>query len=464
MTGNPALLVYYLSQRAGLLLPHGVGIYTFPHRTFQEYLAACYLTDHDYPDRLAELARADPNRWREVALLAGAKAARGSAFAAWALAEALCYRDVDDPKGQRADAWGAHLAGQALAETTDLHNISERYQEKVALVRRWMIYIVERSDLPAVERARAGDTLARLGDPRAEAMTIEGMEFSYVLAGAFVMGEGKEQHLNAQLNYDYWLGCHPVTQAQFSTFVGAGGYAEERYWPEAREANYWKAGQFQDPIDEEPRAGPSPYGGVFNLPNHPVVGITWYEALAFCRWLTETRAEHLPPGWVFSLPSEAEWEKAARGSVQIPPLPVVRTLGQGLRASDEAQKTQVRNKRQERIYPWGATFDPNLANMEETRLGTTSAIGCFPGGASPYAVLDMSGNVLEWTRSHDAPYPYDPRDGREVLSASPGVSRATRGGAFSSSGAVHCAARASFLPGLKGRITGFRVAAAPIRI
>jgi len=143
---------------------------------------------------------------------------------------------------------------------------------------------------------------------------------------------------------------------------------------------------------------------------------------------------------------------------------MVRTLGQGLRASDEAQKTQVRNKRQERIYPWGATFDPNLANMEETRLGTTSAIGCFPGGASPYAVLDMSGNVLEWMRGHDAPYPYDPRDGREVLSASPGVSRATRGGAFSSSGAVHCAARASFLPGLKGRITVFRVAAAPIRI
>ncbi|MBV7333985.1 hypothetical protein KFU94_38275 [Chloroflexi bacterium TSY] len=128
---NPLLLIEYLSQRAGLILPRGVGVYSFPHRSFQTYLAAWHLTDEDYPDQLAALACNVPDRWREVALLAGAKAARGTASAIWSLVDALCHEEPSE--WGEAQCWGAHLAGQALVETANLHRVSERNQRNLLL-------------------------------------------------------------------------------------------------------------------------------------------------------------------------------------------------------------------------------------------------------------------------------------------------------------------------------------------
>ncbi|MGE0683978.1 MAG: SUMF1/EgtB/PvdO family nonheme iron enzyme, partial [Candidatus Binatia bacterium] len=420
---RPARLIEYLSNRAGLLEPRGVEVYAFPHRTFQEYLAACYLTERDdFPDNIADLLRAEPNRWREVTLLAGAKAVRGAAANAWLLADALCSGFVEPPMRKTEEErgyWGALLAAQMLIENKSLEQVSERNKAKVACLRQWLTCILRHGVLSPVDRTQAGDALAIIGDPRfrADAWYLPAeplLGFVEIPAGPFVMGSDPQkdedaredeqpQHTVELATYD--MARYPVTVAQFRAFVEQSGY---------------------QPTDEDSLRG---------LDTHPVVNVTWYDAMAYCQWLTrklqgwsdlpEPLATIFREGGRVTLPSEAEWEKAARGA-------------------------------DGRLYPWGDEFDPNKTNTSETGINGTSAVGCFPGGKSPYDILDMSGNVWEWTRSlwgekWEEPkftYPYDPTDTRrENLSASNNILRVLRGGAFwSSQRYARCASRLRHLP------------------
>jgi len=172
----------------------------------------------------------------------------------------------------------------------------------------------------------------------------------------------------------------------------------------------------------------------------------WYEAVAFCRWLQEQIANRTWQVWLngqvkacrvepqnvtIRLPSEAEWEKAARG-----------TDG--------------------RRFPWGPEADPNRANYDHTGIGTTSAVGCFPGGASPYGVEDLSGNVWERcaTKWED-----DYRDYKGDNSLEGHAIRVLRGGSFASGHRyVRCGARFVYNPDFRYRDIGFRVVATPVHL
>ena len=225
---NPLELRNYLSQRAGLLITHGVGMYTFPHRTFQEYLAARYLTTYKFPTELARLTRTDPERWREAALLAAAKSKGGADYAMWGLVDRLCRHDATD-KSTVEDHWGALVAGQALAETVDpaLKRDDEAQDEIFERVQNWQVHILKSSALPAIERTYAGDSLATLGDPRFDAnhwhLPKESLwGFVEIPEGEFIMGDDEDDRAKPQHKLKllrYFIARYPTTVAQFKSLL-----------------------------------------------------------------------------------------------------------------------------------------------------------------------------------------------------------------------------------------------------
>ena len=175
--------------------------------------------------------------------------------------------------------------------------------------------------------------------------------FVYVLAGPFQMGSNDysdEQPVHTMSVEAFWLGKTPVTNAQFRPFVESDGYTNQAFWTNA--GWQWRtSNKITQPGDKQ-----------WNTPQHPVVGVSWYEAMAYVAWLVQATGQSI------RLPTEAEWEKGARG-----------TDG--------------------RKYPWGNEAPRiNRCNFKNNE-GQTTPVGKYPDSASPYGALDMAGNVWEWT-------------------------------------------------------------------
>jgi formylglycine-generating enzyme required for sulfatase activity len=254
-------------------------------------------------------------------------------------------------------------------------------------------------------------------------------------AGPFLMGspEGDDRHVNCEpgqfeltLDYDYAIGKYPVTVGQYRAFVDAGGYDDERWWTKAgwrrRESEGWTQPRYWD--DQK-------WAGDDNL---PVVGVSWYEAYAYTRWLSDVT------GCEYRLPTEAEWEKAARGGLKIP----------------NARGGMKNNPNPSRIWPWGDEPPTDQLCCFEENSDRTSPVTSHPAQArqQPYGLYHMAGNVWEWCLSKwAAPFTHP-----EVNHPEGDGVRVLRGGSFDYDAVkARCSSRGTGSPYKEGHNRGFRV-------
>ena len=243
-------------------------------------------------------------------------------------------------------------------------------------------------------------------------------EFLIVPAGDFIMGcdnpslPSEEAPEHVLYLPEYRISRTQITNLQYIYFVISTGYKTPYHWTELQK--------------------------LISIGDHPVVNISWYDAMAYCNWVTDRLRDvgAIKLGQVVRLPSEAEWEKAARGDV-------------GLK------------------YPWGNTFDSDLCNFTDTNIENTTPVEKYSHVASPYGCLDLVGNTWEWTISLWGTslnkcqfiYPYNPNDGRENIHTDEKYRRIIRGGGYYyGAECVTSYTRNHFRPNIYHTAGGFRVA------
>jgi len=240
-------------------------------------------------------------------------------------------------------------------------------------------------------------------------LVIGGLEFLRVTKGKFVMGSKDDSELAQDREKpqhtvdlsDYWMAKFILTNEQYAEFLGK----------QKHPVSDWQ-----------------------NKKDHPVVNVSWEDAVAYCKWFNETHQSELKEAGnlTLRLPSEAEWEKAARGAY-----------------GNE--------------WPWGNEFDKTKCNSSEGGKGGTTPVGAYSslGGDSPYGCADMVGNVWEWCADWYDEAEYKKRASGSVIAPrgpQSGTGRVLRGGSFYSNRYnARCAYRLNYNPDARGNYIGFRV-------
>ena len=414
-----------IESRSGLLQsPQAENrVFSFPHRSYQEFLAGAWLTDrceNEFVQTAAGLVDESRYWWEVVRWAVGIQArVRQNFHAPLGLVAELAEPPEAAPVPRLA--WlRLLLAGHLLAEMEAV-NLRGLAAGKTALakVSSLLVRLIQSESLPPVERAEAGIVLAKLGDPRPgvgldDQTKLPLFDWVDVPASKFKGGDG----LAPRTLSAFRLSRYPTTVAQYRAFV-AKGYAEDgtpereaelkRWWGD--EGLKWKRASKID--------GPEIYDDpVFQTPNHPQVGVSWYEAAAFCRWVSES----LGGEENIRLPDEAEWEQAARWAPE-------------------------KGNADDRYFAWAGSSkgDKDLGqrcNCSATELGHTSAVGLFPSSQAGCGALDMTGNVWEWSEN-------------KVGNSSRGL----RGGSWVNvnPASLSVSFRINYVPVFRSNLVGFRV-------
>ena len=442
-------------------------IYALPHMTFEEYLAGRYL------GRLPKFAtqvrhhlhRSD--RSREPVVFLG---------------EHLCFREGDDdkldmmlnklvpgcfPAKPSAEDWRcAWVAGDLLML---YRRALQDKPESDARVIGALRMLVSTGALTAPERAAAGRTLSILGDPRPGTGTIEvagvgsvpDIQWCLVPGGPFLMGstsdvEGVYEDEQPQFEYTrldraYHIARYPVTNAQFGAFVDDdAGY---RIAATGGRRPGWHGARIARARETSVRLS--------RLDNHPAVGITFYEAVAWCTWASERlrQAGLLAEGWVLRLPSEAEWEKAARGGYQVPS---ERRLTWFYSARSLMPRIPGSTPTRPPLSLGGQEIDPEPRQLRRYRASAARRPWAPSRPvSSPYGCLDMAGNVVgvdgdEVDRELRGLRPRQDND------LEGDARRVVRGGSFDDNqGYCRCACRVGCDAATSSDDPGFRVVVAP---
>ncbi len=405
-----------IEQRSGLLTARGEGVYAFSHLTFQEYLAALAVAAKDgYGYMEYTLARLHDKWWREVILLEAGYLSAQSKERTTRLIQAIAdSKDKKEPFSNLVLASEcARDAGANRVEGSLEKNIHRRLRKGVEKPPPLIVKISKRFGVKGwiEQRGAAMNALVRAGSgywkpPYGEPEWIE------IPAGECWMGEGEKADRGPIMSSGgglffgvlgkkhrvyldaYAISRIPITNAQYFMFVKS----EEREAP-----GHWG--------DKRPPRG---------LESHPVVNVSWYDAMAYSQWLSEMTAKSI------GLPTQAQWEKAARGH------------------------------KGRRKYPWGNQFDSTRCNSLEIGLYGTTPAGIFREGQSPYGCLDMTGNVWEWCADWYGEYPSGPF--RNPSGPTSGSFRVIRGGGwFNFERDCHSAFRCRDDPGARGGSYGFRL-------
>jgi len=391
-----------ITERSGLLIEHGSGSYGFIHLTFQEYLTARVLAERSDSIDFSLRVLSDP-WWREVLLLETSYLGEQGVKRVSKLLQALLNAN---PKTGTEPYYHLLLVAECLFDIGATHVEGDLLGQIRNLLQTQINKPLEKSDqsallskitaINALARIESGTVTARFwSNPYGEP------DWITIPMGEFWMGSNNgdkdEKPLHRIFLPEYKIARVPVTNAQYVSFVQDTNGTPPEHWhgrkiPPGRE-------------------------------NHPVVNVSWNSALEYCKWLSVKIGKHV------TLPSEAQWEKAAKGN------------------------------QDQRDYPWGSDWDELQCNSNSLGWNDTMQVGLFLDGASPYNVLDMSGNVWEWTCTiwdDKFTYPYRIDDGRETLLND--SAHVLRGGSYyNSASRARCASRYWYYAHKSDSFYGFRV-------